>query len=167
MKQFFTGNKDKHGAMKIVNLKNVSNIGFLEEFDRSNRKVYKIIFNYNYSISLNTMYSKKVSDYTYVMTHDKLEYEKYTDELSRLINEKGWIAPRINGEVSRLVNPDCISFVATDSRKNRVILNLAASVSYYNNTDKMTSDFLYFDFSTLEEFQAEYLYIQDQLDIEF
>ena len=152
---------------KIVNLDNVSNIAFEEYKDRDENQKYKIIFNFNYAVSLKSNDDKLISDYVYFVYDNKSEYDVMIDELSKLINEKMWIAPMIGGYVSRIANPDKISFVATDSRKNRIILNLATSVSFYSSYSRKTSDFLYFDFLNEQEYKENLEYIKEQLNQEF
>ncbi len=166
MKKFVTGPAPDN---KMVNLENVTNIGFEEYYNRDGKLTYKIIFNYNYGVSLRNDFQKIISDYNYFVYSEaeKPDYDKLTDQLSELINEKGWIAPLINGTVSRIANPKLISFVATDKRKNRIILNLATTVSFYSNIQRKTSDFLYFDFGSEEEFNENLEYIRAQLDIDF
>ncbi len=166
MLQYITGPKDKFGNSKIANLKNVSNIAFIEETNRFGEIQWKIIFNFNYSVSLKNDNNKLISDYVYFVFTDKSEYDTTTNELSKLINDYGWIAPIINGEVSRITNPDCISFIATDPRKNRVILNLSTSVSFWNDYSRRTSDFIYIDFDTKDEYLENLEYIKGQLDRE-
>lgn len=163
MKRFVTGPSPDN---KMVNLLNVSNIAFEEFYNRDGKLTYKIIFNFNYGVSLRNEYSKQISDYVYFVygENQKDEYDAMTEELSILINEEGWIAPLINGVVSRIANPKLISFLATDIRKNRIILNLATSVSFHSNTSRRTSDFLYFDFISTEEFNENLEYIKAQLD---
>ncbi len=167
MKQFVISPIDKNGGKKTVNLKEVSNIAFTQEYNRAGDLYYKIIFNFDYGISLRGNNGKIIADYCYFVYNDYNDYEKMEEKLSDLINEKGWIAPIVNGSVSRIVNPDKISFMATDTRKNRIILNLSTSVSFYNDFSKKTSDFIYFDFNTLDEYKENLVYIQDQLDITF
>lgn len=167
MKRFVTGPAPDY---KMVNLENVSNIAFEEYVDRNNDLCYKIIFNFNYPVSLRNDYKKHIADYVYFVYRDDTQkgvYDKMTEELSELINEKNWIAPLVDGVVSRIANPKMISFMATDQRKNRIILNLATSVSFYSNTDRKTSDFLYFDFVSLQEFNENLEYIKAQLDSDF
>ena len=160
MKQFITGPAPDR---KIINLKQVSNIGFEFYIDRNGDDTWKIIINFGYGVSLKNDFSKEISDYQYFVFHDKGQYDEYVNTLSDLINDANWLAPRVSGEIKRIVNPDMISFIATDKRKNRVILNLAASVSFYNNNLRKTSDFLFIDFASEEEFKSEYQYLQSQL----
>lgn len=164
MKKFITGPApDK----KIVNLDNVSNIAFEEYYDRSGDLKYKIIFNFDYGVSLKNNDTKLIADYVYFVYSDKSEYDAMTEQLSELINEKMWIAPMIDGVVSRIANPSKISFIATDPRKNRIILNLATSVSFYSNPNRKTSDFLYFDFISNQEFKENLEYVKEQLNQDY
>ena len=160
MTQFITG--PAHDR-KIINIKQVSNIGFENYIDRNNQETWKIIINFAYGVSLKNEYRKQISDYQYLVFHDESEYQVYVDEFSKLINDYSWLAPRIGGAVKRIINPDMISFIATDLRKNRVIVNLASSVSFYNNVDRKTSDFLFIDFNSLNEFKLEYQYMVSKL----
>ena len=167
MLQFINGPKDKFGNSKIVNLKAVSNIAFEAYINRFGVQEYKIIFNMGYPVSLKTDYKKLISDYVYFVYQDRDEYERTVDTLSGLINEHGWIAPLINGVVTRITNPDYISFISTDPRKNRIILNLSTSVSFYNNNERLTSDFIYLDFTSQQEYIENYAYIRAQLEKPF
>ena len=164
MKQFIQGPPDKFGNTKTVNIKNCSSIAFEHGTDRFKEKYWKIIFNYNYSVSLNKNIDKKIPDYTYFRFPNEEEYNKIRDKLNVLINEHKWLAPKIKGKVSRIINPDNISFLAVDPGKFRVILNLNNSISYFNDYRRLSSDFVYIDFETEEEFLSEYEYIKDQLD---
>ena len=160
-KQFITGPKPDE---KMVNIKNVTNIAFEEYVDRNGKDTYKTIMNFDYNVSLKQDYSKHVPDYQYFITHDKEEHQDYMDQMSGLINDHGWLAPRVSGNINRIINPDKISFIATDERKNRIIFNIATTVTFYSNNTRKTSDFIYVDFPTLEEFKSEYLYLKDQLN---
>lgn len=164
MKKFVTG---PYPDRKIVNLENVSNIAFEEFTNRDGETNWKIIFNFDYGVSLRNDFDKIIADYVYFVYKNKDEYDTMTDELSNLINEKSWIAPLIAGNVSRIANPKKISFVATDERKNRIILNLATTVSFFSNSKRKTSDFLFFDFVSYDEYKENLKYIQDQLNQEF
>ncbi len=161
MKQFITGPEPDN---KVINLKEVSNIAFEEYTDRNGNDTWKIIYNFCFPISLKNNTSKKVPDYQYMVFHDKKEYDRTVDILNELVNQKNWLAPNVSGTIKRIINPDAISFVATDHRKNRVIVNLSTSVSFWNELSRMTSDFVYFDFDTFEDFTAEHSYILDQLN---
>ena len=94
MKKFVTGPKPDN---KIVNLETVTNIAFEEFTNRNNEMNWKIIFNFDYGVSLRNDYGKMIADYVYFVYNDRVEYEQVQDELSGLINEMNWIAPMING----------------------------------------------------------------------
>ena len=149
---------------KMVNLKTVTNIAFETYLDRNDEDTYKIIMNFDYSVSLKQDYQNHIPDYIYFITHDKQEYDDYMEQMSNLINQHGWLAPKVKGNINRIINPDKVSFIATDKRKNRVIFNLATPVTFYNNNTRLTSDFIYVDFPTIEEFHLEYKYLKDQLN---
>jgi hypothetical protein len=160
LRGFIEGPKDKYGDTKIVNLDQVTNIHFSIEKDRQGDVRYKIIFNFSYPVSLRTNISKKIPDYTYFVYPSKEAYDKDVEFLSQQINQGLWLAPQVDGNINRIVNPNFISFIAVDKQKNRVIVNLATSVSFYNDFSRTTSDFIYFDFSSYEEFQNEYKYMK-------
>jgi len=161
---FIEGPKDKYGNTKIVNLENVTNIAFEQYTNRFKKEEWKIIFNYNYGISLRNDYSKHIADYTYFVFQDEDLYQLAVDKLDPLI-EAGWLAPMVNNNVSRIVNPKAISFIAQDPSKNRIIVNLATSVSFWNNTSRITSDFIYLDFSSPQEYRENVLYMSGQLNV--
>jgi hypothetical protein len=149
---------------KLINLHSVTNIAFEEYTDRNGLDAYKVIMNFDYGVSLKNDFDKQISDYAYFVMNDESQFIEYKEMLNTLVNENGWIAPIVNGEIKRIFNPDKISFVATDKRKNRIIFNIATSVSFYNNVKRKSSDFAYIDFDTPEDFEAEYNYIKDQLE---
>jgi hypothetical protein len=162
MQQFVKGPKPDE---KIVNLNQVSNIGFEVYTDRNNQTAYKIIFNFSTGVSLKNNIERIVPDYQYFVYHNKDEYEKVVDILNDLINEERWLAPSVKGIVKRIINPDRVTFVATDPRKNRIIVNLSTSISFYSNYERKTSDFVYIDFPSKEEFDFEYKYLVSQLEL--
>ena len=152
---------------KIVNLSKVSNIAFDTYVNHNQVRIWKIIFNMSYSVSLKNQPNKLIPDYIYFVYEDKNQYQKTVNVLNGLINEHQWIAPFVgsgdSAKVTRIVNPEMISFVATDKRKNRIILNLASPVSFWNDENRLTSDFIYFNFGTEKDFKNELSYIRDQL----
>ena len=164
MKQYIVGPEPDE---KIVNLGKVSNIAFDTYINHNQVRIWKIIFNMSYSVSLKNQTNKLIPDYIYFVYEDEDQYQKTVDVLNNLINEHQWIAPFVgtgeDAKVTRIVNPEMISFVATDTRKNRIILNLASPVSFWNNESRLTSDFIYFNFGTEEDFNNELKYIKEQL----
>ena len=162
MKQFITGPAPDY---KVVNLKEVTNIAFEIYTNREGKTVYKIIFNFNVPVSLKNNIIKIIPDYMYFVYYDEEEYQKTVDILNDLINESMWLAPSIDGRVKRIINPDKITFIARDPRHNRIIVNLSTSISFYSDYKRRTSDFIYFDFTDPEEFEAEYQYMMEQLNL--
>jgi len=162
---FIEGPVDQYGDTKIVNLDQVSNIGFDEGIDRFGNPKYKIIYNFTYPISLKNNVQKQVPDYVYHVYTDYTEYQKQVSKLNQQINEAKWFAPIINNTVSRIVNPKFISFISTDKSKNRIITNLSCSVSFYNDYNRRTSDFIFFDFEDKETMESEFLYLKDILGL--
>jgi len=135
---------------KIVNLDNVSNIYIDGEVTG------KVIFNMNYSVKI---FGNKVTpDYIYWNFSTKEEL----DEIKMVIdsNLDGWIKPQEEGQ--RYVNVKCISSIVTDKSKNRVIFNLNYNVTHPKDSSKLTSDFVFFNFSTKEKYK-EFLNFLSQL----
>jgi hypothetical protein len=160
MKQYF---ETQDG--KIVNLDNVSNIVFDEEWtDRFGNHKPKIIFNFAYPVSLPRS-DKKISDYVYLIFKSKEEYKAAEKDLEQLINEKGWIAPVINNKIEKIINPDKISFMTHDDDNLRIILNLSASVSFHGDYDRLTSDFCYLNHTDWTEYQNNLSYIRGLLKL--
>ena len=164
MKQYITGPQDRFGNSRIVNLREVTNIAFEEFTDRHGEDKQKIILNFGYNISLKHNVSKKVPDYTYFIYGDRDEYDKMVDSLTGLIHEKDWIAPRIDGNINRIINPDSISFISKDPGQNRIIINIATSVSFYNDFNRATSDFIFLDFKDEQEYKENLEYLKVALD---
>jgi len=162
---FLEGPKDRFNNSKIVNLDQVSNVSFNHETDRFGNLQYKIIMNFGYQISLKGQNEKRIADYCYFV-FDEFQHDlfmEYQDHFTKQINKELWIAPKINRTINRIVNPDYVSFVAVDPSKNRVIMNLACSVSWYSNPERMSSDFIYLDFNSEDEYKQEYRYIKEQI----
>lgn len=143
---------------KIVNLKNVSNIGFISN-DTKNR----VVFNMNYGVSLRDNYTKDtkiISDYVY------WEAESLTElmEMRNLVLEKTkhWISYPY-GTDYRIINPDEVSSVVfdCDEYKNRfkIIFNLSHQVSFkYGGT---TSEFTFYKFNNKEDYSKCKDFIKD------
>ena len=160
--KFIKGPLDRYGNSKIVNIDQVSNIAFeIKEQKGSTR--YKIIYNMSYPISLKSNNSKMIPDYVYMVFDNEDQYQEKVDELNLLLED--WIAPIRNDIIDRIVNPKFISFINTDINQNRVIVNLATSISFYSDYSRHTSDFIYFTFDTPDEFESEYKYMRDQLGL--
>lgn len=129
----------KYGQEKKVNLNNVSNI-YIDENTRDG----KVIFNMNYSVKI--FGDKYTPDYVYYPFSNEKELNTIKNIINMGINEEEWILPQEQGQ--RYVRKDCISSISTDEYKNRVIFNLNYNISHPKDIDKLTSDFVFFNFSS-------------------
>lgn len=137
---------------KIVNLDNVSNI-YVDEQGK------KVIFNMNYSVKIfgskNSINSydkinKVTPDYVYWSFDSMQEFMKIVD---LIINKtKNWIQPEEPGQ--RILNPDFIASITFDEDKNRVIFNLNYNITHPKDDNKLTSDFVFYDFVSKDSFNA-------------
>ena len=153
MQQFFETNDSK-----FVNLREVTSIAFEDQKNKYGRR-YKIIFNMNYGVSLKDNPFKQISDYVYSVYDNRTDFMADFEYLMNLVDEYQWI----KAKEPRIVNPDHISFVTQDYRKNRIIINLASSVSFHGNTETKTSDFIYINCDDEKEFAERLINIQDAL----
>ncbi len=144
---------------KYVNLKEVSSIAFEEFTDRNNNQKYKIIFNMNYAVSLKGT-NKLISDYIYSIYEEYTEFTDSFNYLMNLVEEYKWIKLR----EPRIINPYHISFLTQDPSKNRIIINLSSSVSFNGSNQDLTSDFVYINCKTKEEYQNKLTYIRESLE---
>ena len=129
----------KYNNEKIVNLDNVSNI-FVETLGQ------KVIFNMSYSVKI--FNGKVTPDYVY-WSYKNLDE---LNEIKKIFLHKisDWIHPVEDGQ--RYVNTRCISSIVSDEYKNRVILNLNYNVSHPKDINKLTSDFVFFNFSSRDAY---------------
>ena len=161
--QFIKGPADKFGNSRIVNTSQVSNITFRNE-STPEEEYYKIIFNFNTGVSLKNDYDKIIPQYVYFVYDNSKEYFEMLAKLNKLIDGKGWLAPKnVQGNVNMIINPEYISFMAEDPRKNRIIVNMSCGVSFYDNNQRVTSDFIYLDYPTIEDMRQEQTYIDGVL----
>ena len=138
----------KSGYNKIVNLDNVSNI-FIDHNDMLNKG--KVIFNMNYSVKI--FGDKFTPDYVYFNYNNKEELEKIKTDLFDKLNKMDcWIFPFEEGQ--RYVNIKCISSIGTDIHKNRVIFNLNYNVTHPKDYNRLTSDFVFFNFSDEKKYDT-------------
>ena len=154
MQMFFETNDGK-----MVNLREVTSIAF-EDFTKSGSKTYKIIFNMNYGISLKGNSGKIISDYVYSIYNNGQDFEESLFYLMNLVDEYQWIKTI----EPRIINPDHISFVTQDYKKNRIIFNLASSVSFHGDYESRTSDFIYVNCKDEEDFQERLNDVREKLD---
>lgn len=123
---------------KIINLKNVSNINVLDT---------RIVFNMNYSIEIR---DKVISDYTYWDFDTREELEVIVD----ILRTSSFIETTFIGYNNAFVNINEISSIKYADRKNRIIFNLSHPVSFNNhNGQSITSEFVYFNYTDIEEYQ--------------
>jgi len=127
---------------KTVNLDNVSNI-YIEDINGDKGKV---IFNMNYSVKI--FGDKYTPDYVYWMYSNREELLKITSLIEEFTTD--WVKPVEPGH--RYVNPTCISSIGFDENKNRVIFNLNYNVTHPKDDRKLTSDFVFYNFSDKEKF---------------
>jgi len=130
---------------RLVNLKNVSDIKFISKQNR-------IVFNMTYSVSFGKD-SKLISDYVYWDSSNSYEFEAKIDQISKNSYVcSNYIDRRDNG----FVNIDEISSIKTIDFKKRVIFNLSHPVTFRaaNGESNITSEFIYLNFDTTEEYQV-------------
>jgi len=140
---------------KIVNTNSVTNIVI---------EGNKIIFNLDYGVSLQNEIDKIIPDYVYMTIRDQNEL----DEMKSKIDNLGWLTSEYGNydrhgnyrANNRIVNPDQISFLKFDERKQRIIFNLRNSISFNKNEFQRTSDFVYFDHTSSEDFDKESIRIK-------
>lgn len=146
----------EHGG-KIVNTNAVTNIVI---------EARKIIFNLDYSVSLQDEQDKHIPDYVYMYFDTSEEME----DVKQKIKVLNWITSdygtTYNGNYksnNRIVNPNAISFVKFEDRKNRIIFNLRNSISFSRNILSKTSDFVYYDHENQDDYYKESDRISDLL----
>ena len=100
------------------------------------------------SYSIKIFGDKNTPDYVY-WKFSNLD-ELNTIKKLLLSNINGWIQPGEEGQ--RYVNPRCVSSIWIDKFKNRVIFNMNYPISLPKQPEKLTSDFVFFDFSTKDKF---------------
>lgn len=140
----------------LVNLKNVSNINMLNTL--------RVVFNMNYTIEMKSRNDAKlISDYVYWDA-------KNADELNQNLSDLGsneYIRENflsIEGQ-SILINKNEISSVKFMERQNRIIFNLSHPVTFKNHDAKsLTSEFVYINCKSHEEFQKNSQAIKSQLN---
>ena len=114
----------------------------------------------NYGISLRDRPSKIISDYVYSIYSKRVDFDDALYYLMQLVEQYQWI----KAIEPRIIHPDHISFVTQDYKKNRIIINLASSVSFHGNETSKTSDFIYLNCATSEDFNERLNNIREQLE---
>jgi hypothetical protein len=142
-KKVLIGHKNK----KIVNLDNISNIYIDEKQDGTG----KMIFNMNYSVKI--FDNKYTPDYVYWNFDDEYEMVEIKNFIESKLNTcKNWIFPMEFGQ--RYVNLNNVSSIVIDSKqqRNRVIFNFNYNVTHPKDVNKLTSDFVFFNFSNISKY---------------
>jgi len=140
---------------KIVNTDAVTNIVI---------EGNKCIFNLDYGVSLQNEVDRIIPDYVYMIIKDPQELQ----DMKQKINELNWITSEFGNydfhknyrANNRIVNPAQISFMKFDERKQRIIFNLRNSISFNRNDFQKTSDFVYFDHTSMEDYDSESMRIK-------
>jgi len=146
----------KYKDNKIVNLNNVSNIYIDRQAHDGRGNAGKVIFNMNYSVKI--FDGKYTPDYVYWMFNNERELQDIIDMFEARIEYARWIMPVEDDQ--RYINVNCVSSIALDDSKNRVIFNLNYNVTHPKDMNKLTSDFVFYTFSdrnTFKNFKNKWL----------
>lgn len=132
-----------------INLDNVVSVKF-----EGNR----VIFNYNYEISLDEMHVSP--DYTYVEVPSTLDRKVLTETLESY----NFITFKDSDNSNTYVNLENVSSIKeyTKNNKKRLIFNLNVGSSIRNQTI-ITANAVYYDFDTDEDFSAATIYLSSIL----
>lgn len=142
----------------LVNLKNVSNINILDSL--------RVVFNMNYTISMINTYDKKlISDYVYWDAEDEHELEDNLEFLKSNQFMKENFIYLDNHFV--YINKNEISSVKFLDHRNRIIFNLSHPVSFKGRNGQMnlTSEFVYINCNSSEEFEKQSQKIKISLNV--
>lgn len=132
---------------RYVNLENVANIVFLED---------KVVFNFNYAVSLKMPPKKLISDYIYTSDVDESSLDNNDFIIENFIKID-------NGSVY-YVNKKCISSFKKDSRNLKLIFNFNHSVSVDTLNVESSSEFLYIKYVDLNTLNNAYRRIVSDLE---
>lgn len=142
----------KFKEQKAVNLDRVSNIYIVKNSDSTG----KVVFNLDYSVKIFPNEKGKglkySSDYVYWLFTSNEELNRIIMLIKQNITDD-WFIPD-NYEAFRFINMNKVSTITYDSSKNRVIFNLCYNITHPREEDKITSDFVFFDFSDEESFNS-------------
>jgi len=139
---------------KTVNTDTVHNIAF-EDRKR------KIIFNFEYGVSMRDDSDKIISDYVYFLFDNDEDFENTKSKLTAL---NGWISSGVD-YINRIVNSKKISFMTSDKYNNRVIFNLTSSVSFTKDKYSRSSDFVWWTYKSPSEMIEHYDRIKEDLGV--
>jgi hypothetical protein len=140
----------------LLNLDNVSNIAFLE---RSNR----IVFNFVSNIEIKSKNGIQViADYRYDDYVSLSDYNNRKYELQDILSDLGFIAPKFEGH--HWINPKHVTFVNVDKKRNKVMFNLANSVTkMIDNEVMLVNDFVFWTHKSEEDTKQSVQYVFDIL----
>ena len=141
---------------RIINLKNVSNINIIDN---------RIVFNTNYNIEYsNSWESKLISDYVY---WDAINSDDLLRNIIYLNDNKYFQQNFINKNTDGYININEISSIKFSDKKLRVIFNLSHPVTFqdYEGHKKITSEFVYVNFSDSSKYKVYIQYIKSKLVI--
>lgn len=129
----------------LINLDNVTNIGFLDN-------KLKIVFNFNCSIDSDKKGRiQLVADYRYWSFDNVDDYNNAISDLEKLIiNDKNWIIHKNH----HWVNLKYVTHINSDKAKNRIIFNLNNSITRDTRLgeDSLINDFVFWTFENSEDF---------------
>lgn len=146
---------------RLINLKNVSNINVVKD---TNKKRFRIVFNLNYNIQIgHGSYAKFISDYVYWDSYNEADMIHNLIHLNENEFFKANFIDQINGE--GYINKNEISSVKFSEKKNRVIFNLSHPVTFtdYHGADKITSEFVYVNCGSSDQYEEYVQYINQEL----
>jgi hypothetical protein len=146
---------------RIINLKNVSNINILKDF---NKDKFRMIFNMNYNIEINNnKKSKYISDYVYWDAIDKNDLEENVKYLSSNKYFVDNFIMQVNG--NGFINVNEISSIKFSEKKHRVIFNLSHPVTFtdFDKVDKITSEFVYVNCDDFAQYKDYVQYIKNKI----
>lgn len=141
----------------VVNLNQVSNVGFLDHRNR-------MVFNFSHSIELQNHKTNEwntIADYKY---YDLSEDDYYTKkkQIQQSLLQDGFLEPMHFSHY--WINPKSIAYVNYDDKKHRLIFNLSTSVT--KDTGKgvtLINDFVFWTFNTEQELQEASASVQRSL----
>jgi hypothetical protein len=149
---------------KIINLDNVSSIGFIPAKNR-------VVYNMNHSIetidrTLNE--AIMIADYKYYNFDVESEYQEHCTEIRGHSMLFGYV--QSTSDYHHLVNPLNVSYINFEKENKRIIFNLSTPVTkrkYGTNTKIepgiLTNDFVFWTYTTEEEYEANVKYINEEL----
>lgn len=142
-----------------INLNKVSNIGFLDN-------KLKIVFNFSHSIDIEKKGTGEwatIADYKYIDCASEEEYSEFKKDVMDSMKTSGNFLMS-SDSTHYSVNKSQISYVTTDSRKNRIIFNLSTSITKETHKGiNVINDFVFWSFEDPHEFETQYQNILNSL----